>query len=63
MRVLRAWVPGDPDDPRFPPECRGGLVVCGTMNPSTSADRQYIDFNRVFLYKAGTYATATIDRY
>jgi hypothetical protein len=27
------------------------------MNPSLSTDRQYIDFNSVFQYKAGTYAT------
>ena len=31
-------------------------MVCGTMNPSPSTDRQYIYFNRVFLCKAGTYA-------
>ena len=30
---------------------RGGWVVWGTINPSPSTDRQYIDFNRVFLYK------------
>ena len=29
------------------------------MNSSPSTDRQYRDFNRVFLYKAGTYATGT----
>ena len=29
------------------------------MDPSPPTDRQYIDFNSVFLYKAGTYATGT----
>jgi hypothetical protein len=29
------------------------------MNPSPSTDRQYRDFNRVFLYKAGTYTAGT----
>ena len=38
---------------------RGGWVVWGTMNPSPSTDRQYIDFNRVFQYKDGTYAAGT----
>jgi hypothetical protein len=34
-------------------------VVLGTMNPSPSTDRQYIDFNMVFEYKVGTYAAGT----
>ena len=34
-------------------------MVWGTMNPSPSMDRQYRDFNTVFVYKAGTYATRT----
>ena len=38
---------------------RGGWVVGGTMNPSPSTDRQYINFDRVFRYKAGAYAAGT----
>jgi hypothetical protein len=34
-------------------------VVGGKTNPSPSMDRQYRDFNGVFLYKVGTYATGT----
>ena len=34
-------------------------MVLETMNPSPSTDCQYINFNRVFQYKAGTYATGT----
>ena len=30
-------------------------MVWGTMHLSPSTDRQYIDFNRVFLYTVGTY--------
>jgi hypothetical protein len=36
---------------------RDGWVVGGTMNPSPSTDRQYIEFNNFLPYKAGTYAT------
>ena len=50
---------GGPDDLCFQPLGRGGWVVWGIVNPSPSTDREYIDFNRVFQYKAGTYATGT----
>ena len=43
-----------PHDLCFLARGRGGWVVCETMNPSPSTYRQYIDFNRVFPYKAGT---------
>ena len=32
-------------------------MVCATMNQALSKDRQYIGFNMVFLYKAGSYVT------
>ena len=50
---------GDPDDLCVLHGGRGGWVVGGTMNPSPSTDRQYRDFNKVFLYKAGTYTAGT----
>ena len=46
-----------PHDLCFLTGYRGGCVVGGTTKPSPSTDRQYRDFNMVFLYKAGTYAT------
>jgi hypothetical protein len=37
----------------------GGWMIGGTMNLSPSTDRQYKNFNMVFLYKASVYATGT----
>ena len=45
-----------PDDLCFLHGCRGEWE---TMDPSPPTDRQYINFNSVFLYKAGTYVTGT----
>ena len=50
---------GGPHELCFMQRGRSGWVVGGTMNPSPSTDRQYVDFNRVYPYKAGTYAAGT----
>ena len=56
VNVLWVTLAGGPDDLCFLHGCRGGWE---TMDPSPPTDRQYIDFNSVFLYKTGTYATGT----
>ena len=44
---------GGSDDLRFPArgKAKGGWAVYGTMNPTPSTYRQYIDFNTVFYVK------------
>jgi hypothetical protein len=55
--IIEPRSPGGPHDLCF--LTRWGWVIWGTMNPSPSTDRRYIDFNMVFSYKAGTYTAGT----
>ena len=57
--ILRFFGPRAPHDLCHFARGRSAWVVCGAMSPFPSTDREYRDFNRVFLYKAGAYVTGT----
>ena len=59
VRIIMASLSGGPHDLCILAGGRGGWMVGGTMNPSPSTDRQHRDFNRIFLYRAGTYTAGT----